>query len=505
MIVRLFLILCLALSLVGCGLGRSIQRVASPILQPAAPAASYEELRQKVTVPRPTGTAPRNHKGRNGELTEEEMAMAKVAWQYFESNYQPTTGMVNAVNNYPSVTMWDLASYLGGLVAAFELGIIEKDVFDTRIRKLWTTLNNIELFRDELPNKAYHTKTAQKVNYANKPGEIGYSALDLGRFMVWSEIIKERYPEHSNAIDAFVLRWQFCNVVKEGMLFGAYVDKKTQETKYVQEGRLGYEEYASKGFRLWGFDPWKAALHDPYDVIPLYGVNIPYDTRDPRRLKAHNYVVTESYVLDGIELNWDQPFDNRSSDMVHTDRWSAETAEHIYQVQENRYKATGILTARTEHQLDKAPYFVYDTIYTDGYPWNTITETGKYVPEFASVAVKGAMGLWVLWDTPYSDILFRAISGAYDPKKGFYEGIYENGKGMIAAFTANNNGILLETLLYKVQGKLLRSSDRISKWDRVLENPFNDPQQCLPISPIECKETGNCGQSLKQRLRNTSR
>jgi hypothetical protein len=30
-------------------------------------------------------------------------------------------------------------------------------------------------------------------------------------------------------------------------------------------------------------------------------------------------------------------------------------ADRVYQAQENRYTITGVLTARSEHQLDKAP------------------------------------------------------------------------------------------------------------------------------------------------------
>ena len=54
---------------------------------------------------------------RYGELTPREMAVAVNAWQYFVHNLQPTTGLVNAVNNYPSTTMWDSASYLAALVS----------------------------------------------------------------------------------------------------------------------------------------------------------------------------------------------------------------------------------------------------------------------------------------------------------------------------------------------------------------------------------------------------
>ncbi len=414
-----------------------------------------------------------SYKGpRNGSLTEKEMTMARIAWKYFQNNYQEETGLVNSTHNYPSVTMWDLASYIGGLVSAYELGIIEKSEFDKRITKLVSTFNSISFFKEELPNKAYNTKTAQMVNYVNKPGEIGYSALDLGRLLIWLKIIKEKYPQYSNSIDKFILRWKFCNVIDEkGTMFGAAV-KKSGEVVYLQEGRLGYEEYAAKGFELWGFNTKKASKSAPFNYITIFGVEVGYDTRDPRVLGAHNYVVAESSVLDAIELGWDTVNDSCSNCSEFTDQQVAELSQRIYKAQERRYAETGIITARTEHQLDKKPYFVYDTIFSDGYAWNTITEKGEYVPQFSAVALKGAIGMWAVWNTKYTDLLFDYVADQYDPRKGFYEGIYENGKGLIKTFTANNNGIILECLMFKKFGKILSFSGRRSMWDKKIDDEF---------------------------------
>jgi hypothetical protein len=419
---------------------------------------------------------------RHGPLTEQEMDMARIAWKYFENNYQAATGLVNAVNNYPSVTWWDAASYLAGMTSAYELGIIKKEEFDRRLTRFLSTLNTLDLFRGELPNKAYNTQTAAKVDYANQPGEIGYSALDLGRLLIWLYIIKHRYPEFATSIDSVVLRWNFCHVVdKNGTMFGALLEPG-KDVQYLQEGRLGYEEYAAKGFELWGFDTTQASMPEPYGTINLYGYDVPYDTRDPRKLKAHSYVVTESYVLDGIELGWDLVSDRSAHDNNYSHSWMPDFALQIYRVQEERYRQTGMITARTEHQLAGAPYFVYDTIYTDGFAWNTIAETGEFLPQFAAVAIKGAMGMWVLWDTPYTDLLFDHVATAFDREKGFYEGIFENGTGLINTFTSNNNGITLEILLYKQQGKLLTYQEEPapSLWEKALESSFGYESQCLP-------------------------
>lgn len=410
---------------------------------------------------------------RKGLLNDREMAMAKIAWLYFENNYNAETGLVNAVDNYPSTTMWDTASYLGALVAAREFNLVDKVKFDSKMVLFLKTMNSAELFRGELPNKVYHTKTAAKVDYGNNPGEIGFSALDLGRLLIWFKIIKERYPEHANAIDKVVLRWDFTNVVdKNGTMFGALLDKD-KKISYVQEGRLGYEEYSAKGFQLWGFHTCLAAMPEPYNVTQIFGISIPYDVRDPRIFSQHNYVVSESYVLEGVELNWDHPYDRSTNDNEHSLKWLENFGNRIYQVQENRFRETGVLTARSEHQLDKDPYFVYDTVYTDGYPWNTITEDGKHVPEYAAISLKAALGLWVLWDSPYTNLLFDAISDSYDPKKGYYEGIYENGTGYIKTQTANNNGIMLAALLSKVQGKVLKwGSIDGGIWESTNADPF---------------------------------
>ena len=423
--------------------------------------------------------------GRRGPLTPQEMRMARVAWQYFERDFQPQTGLVSSVDNYPTMSLWDTASYLGALIAAVELGIIEASTFDARLAQLLATLSELSFCRDELPNKVYNTQTLEEVDYTNQPGEIGFSALDRGRLLILLKITKERYPAHRDAVDRFVLRWNFCNVVTDGQMFGAAVGPNGR-TRYLQEGRLGYEEYAAKGFRLWGFDPYVAVQAEPVAHIELFGVEIPYDARDPRRTNAHNYVVTESYVLDAIELNWDHPDDRSLDHTLHSDPMMVDFGQRTYTVQERRHAATGILTARTEHQLDGPPFFVYDTIFSDGYPWNTLTEAGQVVPEFAAVAVKGAIGLRAIWETPYTDLLFEAIAEAYDPERGFYEGLYEDGRGRIDTFTANNNGILLETLLHKVQGELLRWSGEDGLWEAVMRDPtlaaeFAAAANCLPV------------------------
>ncbi len=426
-------------------------------------------------------TMSRPHFGRNGELSEREYKMARIAWSYFEKRFQPETGLVNAVGSYPSTTLWDTASYISALVAARELCLIDKRTFDTRATKLLNTLRNLNLYQGEAPNKVYNTETGEKVNYANEAGEVGMSALDIGRMLVWLRILKERYPYLANSVDNVPMRWNFCNLVSDdGRMFGAF-KRGDGSTQYVQEGRLGYEEYAAKGFALWGFDVDRSMSPEPLKYTTIYDVKVPYDGRDPRIFKNQNYVLTEGYILDGLEMGWDLPTDKSHDGMTASHGWRAEFANRIYLVQQRRYEQTGIITARSEHQVNGKPYFVYDSIFADGYPWNTLDPTGEYQPDRAAIAAKAAIGLWALWETEYTDILFESVADLYDPEAGFYEGLYENGNGFIPLQSSNNNGIILAALLYKVEGPILQQVNEATQyWETAYSGTDLRDNKCHP-------------------------
>jgi len=426
------------------------------------------------------------HPGQNGKLTQEQERLAEAAWAYVEANMHPETCLVNSVDQYPSTTMWDLGSTISAYVAAFELGMIDAPDFDRRMTCLVSSLNRLPLFRGELPNKAYHTHTLEQVNYKNDPGEIGASAIDLGRLLLWLEIVKRRYPGYAEEIDRAVLRWNFCNVTdRAGSMYGA-VAGEGDGVRYLQEGRLGYEEYAAAGFALWGFNTEAAAALEPYETMDIYGVPIAYDGRDPRKFGAHTYVVTESYLLSGIEMNWDVPGGtDPGNDLWHSDRPNAKLARLVYKVQKRRWKRTGILTARTEHQVVGEPFFVYDTVYSDGEAWNTLGVNGKQYPELASVSSKAVVGMSVLFDTRYTDRLFASVQRLVDPMKGVEEGYIESTGKPIEARTINTNGIALAALLYKLQGRLLPPKGSDTLWDTVPNEEYPGYWQCLSGSAAD--------------------
>ncbi|MCM7870948.1 DUF3131 domain-containing protein [Enterobacter roggenkampii] len=413
---------------------------------------------------------------RSGELTAREMTIAKNAWQYFVTNYQPTTGLVNAVNKYPSTTMWDSASYLAALTAARELGIIDKAEFDRRMLKFLATLNTLVLFRNELPNKAYNTISGQKVDYTNKPGEIGFSALDIGRMLVWLKIIKERYPEYGNSIDNVVLGWDFSHAIDPcGTLYGAYLENG--QPKYVQEGRLGYEEYGAAGFQLWGFSPEKAFTPPAHHVI-IAQRRLAVDARDPRTTWQPSLITTLPYMLPGLEFGWEP-------EGVAADRQKhlRKQAENVWLSQKSRWETDKILTARADFSLPQAPWHIQDTVWGNGYAWNSVGDDGRDYTRFAQVSTKAVFALWALWDTPYTDVLMAVTKHLNDPQKGWYEGRQEATGDTNAALTLSTNATVLEALFFKHNAGPLFDARRAKKesyFTRRVADDYTPVGHCLP-------------------------
>lgn len=384
------------------------------------------------------------------KLTTAELEVAIIAWKYFETNWNKETGLVNSADKFPSVTLWDQSAAIAALVAANELEIIDNQEFETKLSQMLTTLAELDLYNDELPNKVYNAKTLIPVNYGGieQKAEIGWSAIDLGRMAIWLKIIGAKYPEFKTQANAVWKAWDVKRLTKDGDMYGTSVNNG--EEQYNQEGRLGYENYAAFGLKLWGLDVAQALdYEDKTAFVNLYDVGIPYDLRDAQNSGANNYVLSEPYFLDGIETGF------QALPKAYADR--------IFKAQEARYKNTKQLTAITEDNLDRAPRFVYNTLFVNGKPWSTITDTGENYNHLRFLSTKAAIGWHALYDTEYTNKLFDFVVENLESETGWYNGYYETLAEPNDALTANNNGIILESLLYKQVGKPLLVWAGVSK------------------------------------------
>jgi Protein of unknown function (DUF3131) len=381
---------------------------------------------------------------RPGPLSATELGHARTAWRYFQNNLQPATGLVNSVDNYPASTMWDTGSYLVALVAAHRLELIDRAEFDGRLTLALRSLARMPLFDGALPNKSYNTVSLETIDYNNRlsPRGIGWSAIDVGRLLVPFNMIVWNHPEHTALIRPVIARWRTAPLVRDGVMYGAAVDT-AGKTVYWQEGRLGYEQYSARSFGLLGLDVTRALRYEEFlQYVPIYGIDIPTDRRRPEEYGAHNSVLSEPYVLDGLEFGGDTV--------------SREFAYRVYRVQEERFKRTGVLTAVTEDHIDQPPYFVYNAVFTGGRAWHTITESGEDASRFKTLSVKAAFGWDALYRTAYTARLMERVAPLHDPARGFWAGLYESSGTPNRALTANTNAVVLETLYYRKFGPFLR-------------------------------------------------
>ena len=377
-----------------------------------------------------------------GKLTAAELEMARQAWNYFEKNWNEETGLVNSVDGFTSVTLWDQAAGMAALVSAFELDIVPEKEFNDKMGTALKSLAKLPLYKNELPNKVYNSKTLIPVNYGkvDQEEEIGWSAIDLGRMAIWLKIIAAKYPQFRSDARAVWRSWKLERLVKNGQMYGTSV--VNGEEQYNQEGRQGYENYAAFGLKLLGLDVERALNPTNYlGFVNLYNVGVPYDLRDAKTSGANNYVLSEPFILDGIEIGF------QALPKAFADR--------VLAAQEARFKATNQLTAVTEDNLDREPYFVYSGLFVNGEPWGVITDTGKKYNNLRFLSAKASVGWHVLYDTPYTQKLFDFVQTNLKSEKGWYNGFYESLREPNKALTANNNGVIMESLLYKKVGKPL--------------------------------------------------
>lgn len=373
---------------------------------------------------------------------------AKTAWIYFENNYNEKTGLVNSVDKYRSTTLWDTGNYLMALISAYRLDIIDQEKFDNRLSTILSTLSNLKLYKDLLPNKVYNTKTLKMTSYSNSETKngIGWSSIDIGRLLSPLSFINLKYPKYNKQVKAILSKWKFKSLQKNGELYGASINKKEKHT-LVQEGRLGYEQYSSKAFALFGVYSSNAMRYDRYlRFTNIYDIEIPYDSRDSDNYDANNYVLMEPYILDGLEFGWDY--------------YSKEFSYRLYKAQEERYKETGILTAVTEDHIDVKPYFIYNSVFVNKKKWIAIDDDGDIHNDKKILSTKASFAMNALYHTDYTKKLLNKVK-ALQSDRGWYAGIYEKSKKINKALSCNTNAIILESLLYQQEGVLLQISKGI--------------------------------------------
>jgi hypothetical protein len=365
-------------------------------------------------------------------LSDQDMAAARSAWQYFISNFQQNTGLVNSVHNYPYATLWDMASGLAAVVAAEQIGIIAPREFKEKIILMLESMLGMELYNKELPNRQYNTATGMMVDLKNRPTHTGtgWAALDVGRMLIWLRITWNWYPDLRDLVEKILDRWEFHRACRYSELNGVLLYNGKELLQ--QEGRFGYEQYAAAGYHLWGEDVAGAMDWDSVEKTELLDVRLHVDRREK------SFLTSEPFMLSMLELGG-------------IDREFSSSARAVYQVQKRRWEKTEVLTAVSEDSVNRRPWFVYNCIMYDGMPWACMASSGTPEPGLKSLSTKAAFAWSAIFPDEYSSLLRQEIEKLRAPRYGYYAGRFETGE-INNSRNINTNAVILETLLFIRRG-----------------------------------------------------
>lgn len=376
-------------------------------------------------------------------LTATELQYARTAWAYFQKNTHPETGLVPSVQKFSSMTMWDQGGYLLALGAAFKLGLVDQAEATDRLTRVFTSLASLPLFKGALPNKAYNIKTLEMTDYASKPtpNGIGYSALDIMRLMSGLLVITQVFPEFTPMAQLIADRWDLAELAQNNRFSGMAILHKTYP-KRVQEGRIGYEQYAGVTGLILGLPVKTAARFAPIlRWQPYHGIHLPGDKRTQNSHGVSAVTTSEPFLLEILEYGWrPETFD---------------VAWAVFQAHLIRHQRTGQLTALSEDHIKGKPYFAYNAVLVDFDPFLSVTASRKDVSDKRGLSAKASFGWWALTRHPYTFELLRAVEGLQTPN-GWYAGLFEHDMQPNKVLTLNTNAVILEALHYKAFGPLYR-------------------------------------------------
>jgi hypothetical protein len=363
---------------------------------------------------------------------------ARSAWAYVARHYEPATGLVDATEGYAYATVWDIGSGIAALYAGHALALLDDTEYDVRMRRVLATLRTMGLVDRAAFNKVYSTRTATMSDRDGQPSTRGYgwSTIDGGRLLVWLKIVAATQAEYAADAAAIVQRLDFTRLVSDGYMWGQDFDAARTPRRY-QEGQIGYEQYAARGFAAWGANVDRAlGLEENGLPITIMGRMLYADARGRDRLTS------DPVVLMGLELGWDPPMER--------------LARNLLAVQEARYRQTGRVTIVAEDSISRPPhFFYYYSAYTHRQAFGVDVQTpGVFVDEPRWVSAKAAYAWHALLPGPYTRLAIQTVAPARTAA-GWGAGVFEGTSTSTGTLNINTAAVILTAALVERRGRPL--------------------------------------------------
>ena len=361
------------------------------------------------------------------QLSRNELLLAKKAQHYLDRNRRQSTGLWDSVQGYPHSTMWDVASGIAGTLAleALQLKSVEQTHFE--LNKTLTTLRKMPLYKGWLPNREYSTKTGKPSGRlsASATNGNGWSALDIGRLLIWLKILCQQHPELEEQVLDLLAYWNINKAIHKGTLYGAKLYNGKEY--YRQEGRYGYLQYAATGFQLFGYNVPLPNIDRYVSTVNIAGTALDIDIRNVPFMTSDPYVLASLEF--GQEGHWNQ-------------------VKTVYSLHKQRSKTHDKLYSYAEDAMNKNPWFAYNNLYYYGKAWTSVSPSGKVIENPQIFSHKVAFGFSVLFDDEFSQRLSRSVLNNSLQAQSIPTGQYEN-SGINTAFNINTNSLILVALWYK--------------------------------------------------------
>lgn len=363
---------------------------------------------------------------------------AATAVAYMKAHRSAKTGLVAATPGWANITLWDVGSLVGAVYAAGELGLLSASERDEWMSTLLRTLATAPIVDNAAFNRTYVVASAGMLGDKDVPTKVGsgWSTTDLGRLLIALKVIETKLPAHAAEARAVVNRIDFDRIVTQGLLFGAEINAAGKPYLYP-EGRVGYEQYAARGFELWGHAATKsldATAHAR--PVTVLGQTLLHDER------GNDKLTSEPFVLMGMELGYLPPFDDLSRAMLAA--------------QEARYKKTGTVTMVSEDALEVAPwYFYYYSVYSEGETF-AVRAHGPVKNGPRWVSAKAAFAWNALFPSSYTWTALKRVQAARH-SDGWASGVFESNGHTTGVRNLNTAAVILEAALYRKLGKPILS------------------------------------------------
>ena len=362
---------------------------------------------------------------------------ARAAWAFIDRHSSSETGLVSAQPTWAYPTVWDIASTLAAYHSAHRLGFIDRAQYESRARAVLETMSRARMYNDIAYGRNYDYRTGELIGHDEQPSEngTGFSAIDLGRLLVWLKIIAVDVPELAELASTVANRLDESRIIADGYLRGETLTDSGRVSEY-QEGRIGYEQYAATGFALWGMTPENAlSTRSNAGRATVLGVPITTDTRRLDRLTS------EPFILAGMEVGW--------SDDMGALAWQTLAA------QARRFEETGQITIASEDAIALAPYyFYYYCVYCSGEEFViNVHSPGTQLDEPRWISTKAAFAWHALLPSAYTWSAVEAVQPALDAQNGWSSGVFEGTGESTQTFALNNSAVILEAAAYRRLGR----------------------------------------------------